>query len=80
MDLVRPREISRDACMELLRSHIQHNIWQMGSELYRQRTGIPQGSRVSSLLCSFFYSWLENDHLAWTRRRGTVSYLQRNTS
>jgi telomerase reverse transcriptase len=70
--------------MNLLRSHIQMNVWQVGvyghtslthqigDQYYRQKTGIPQGSKISSLLCSFFYSFMEAEHLAWTRRPGTV--------
>ncbi|BEJ01730.1 hypothetical protein CcaverHIS631_0604120 [Cutaneotrichosporon cavernicola] len=70
-DLLRPREVTRTECMDLLRSHVGNNIWQYGNKLYRQKVGIPQGSCLSSLLCSFFYSWLAGDYLGWTRRRGT---------
>jgi len=47
---------------------------QIGDQYFRQKTGIPQGSKISSLLCSFFYSLLEAEHLSWTRRPGTVSW------
>lgn len=72
VDLLRPRELTRAECMDLLRSHVENNLWQHGHKLYRQKVGIPQGSCLSSLLCSFFYSWLAADYLTWTRRRGTV--------
>lgn len=29
VDLVRRKHVSRDACMSLLRLHIQHNVWQV---------------------------------------------------
>lgn len=57
--------------MSLLRRHITDNVWQLGTEYHRQRTGIPQGSKISSLLCSFFYAAMENQHLAWTRQPGS---------
>lgn len=71
VDLGRNKEVTRADCMKILREHLKNNIWQIGNKYYRQKTGIPQGSKISSLLCSFFYSWLEKDHLAWTRRDGT---------
>ncbi|CAK9784445.1 unnamed protein product [Cutaneotrichosporon oleaginosum] len=70
-DLLRPRDVTRAEVMDLLRSHVKNNLWQYDGKLYRQKVGIPQGSCVSSLLCSFFYSWLASDYLSWTRRRGT---------
>lgn len=45
---------------------------QVGKQYFRQKTGIPQGSKVSTLLCTMFYSYLENEHLSWTRREGSV--------
>jgi len=58
--------------MNLLRIHIKENIWQVGDGLFRQKSGIPQGSRISSLLCSFFYAYMEREHLPWLGRPGTV--------
>lgn len=89
VDLVRRKHVSRDACMALLRTHIQHNVWQVGNPVpllpppwadrrkigdkaYRQKEGIPQGSKLSSLLCSFFYACLEKEHLAWVHQAGSV--------
>jgi len=37
---------------------------QIDKKLYRQREGIAQGSKVSTLLCSFFYGDLETRHLS----------------
>lgn len=41
--------------------------------MFRQKTGIPQGSKISSLLCSFFYAVLEKDHLGFVNEACTVS-------
>jgi telomerase reverse transcriptase len=37
---------------------------QIGNDYYQQVIGIPQGSVMSSLLCSFFYGDLERTHFA----------------
>ena len=52
---------------DLLEEHIQSNLVQIGSALYRQKTGIPQGSIVSSLLCSLFYAEMEEKVLGFVR-------------
>ncbi|KAI5122895.1 hypothetical protein M0805_007573 [Coniferiporia weirii] len=49
----------REDVMQLLEDHITSNIVKIGQDYYRQRVGIPQGSVLSSLLCSFFYGDLE---------------------
>ncbi|KAJ3038345.1 hypothetical protein HDV00_000766 [Rhizophlyctis rosea] len=53
----------RDAIMELLTNHICNNLVKMGKKYYRQIVGIPQGSVLSTLLCSFFYAHLEHTEL-----------------
>lgn len=70
--LVRRRQVTRQACMDLLRMHIKQNVWQVGNSYFRQKTGIPQGSKISSLLCSFFYAALEREHLSWASKPGSV--------
>ncbi|WVQ79296.1 hypothetical protein IAT38_001393 [Cryptococcus sp. DSM 104549] len=72
VDNANRQAVTRNRLMELLRTHIRNNIWQIGKKFYRQKTGIPQGSKVSSLLCSIFYSYLENEHLAFTRGEGSL--------
>lgn len=54
---------TRNALLSLLKEHVDHNVIQMGKKYYRQKTGIPQGSVVSSLLCNFFYAELEREVL-----------------
>lgn len=50
---------------ELLRDHVQNNVVKIGKKHYRQTEGIAQGSVLSSLLCSFFYSAFEQDQLSF---------------
>ncbi|THH05865.1 hypothetical protein EW145_g4492 [Phellinidium pouzarii] len=53
----------RDDIIQLLEDHITSNIVKIGQDYYRQRVGIPQGSVLSTLLCSFFYGDLERNAL-----------------
>ena len=55
----------RSAILELLEEHIESNLIKLGNRLYRQKEGIPQGSIVSSLLCSYFYGELEREMLGF---------------
>lgn len=51
--------------MRLLREHIERNLVKIGKRIYRQKTGIPQGSVLSTILCNFFYAELERDVLSF---------------
>ncbi|OWP01965.1 telomerase reverse transcriptase [Marssonina coronariae] len=53
--------------LSLLREHISHNLVKIGKKFYRQKSGIPQGSVVSSLLCNYFYADLESAHLGFLK-------------
>ena len=46
-----------------MEDHISNNIVKIDQDYYRQIIGIPQGSVLSSLLCSFFYGDLEKTSL-----------------
>ncbi|KAL0249996.1 hypothetical protein I308_103299 [Cryptococcus tetragattii IND107] len=72
VDMVRRHSVTTQECLNLLRSHIKDNTWKVGKQYFRQKTGIPQGSKVSTLLCTMFYSFLENEHLSWTRCKGSL--------
>jgi hypothetical protein len=50
---------TRDRIVQLLEEHITQNMVKIGGHYYRQRVGIPQGSILSTMLCSFFYGDLE---------------------
>lgn len=51
--------------LKLLQEHIQNNIVKIGKKYFRQASGIPQGSVLSSLLCNYFYADLEATHLSF---------------
>lgn len=68
VDAVVENRQTPEALLSLLSEHIQRNVVQIGKKYYRQKTGIPQGSIVSSLLCSFFYAELEREMLAFLDR------------
>ena len=56
---------TKDELMQLLREHVERNLVKIGKRFYRQKTGIPQGSVLSSILCNFFYAQLERDVLGF---------------
>ncbi|PPJ57194.1 hypothetical protein CBER1_07028 [Cercospora berteroae] len=60
-----PKHESRRAILALLQEHVQSNLIQIGQRLYRQKKGIPQGSIISSLLCSYFYADMEREVLGF---------------
>ncbi|GAA5841755.1 hypothetical protein JCM5353_007420 [Sporobolomyces roseus] len=66
-DQVRYDDVDKDKLMSLLKEHITTNLVKVNGRLYRQTDGIPQGSVLSSLLCSLFYGDMENTHLSFTR-------------
>lgn len=49
--------------LALLNEHITNNLVKIGKKYYRQKTGIPQGSVLSSFLANYFYTDLEIHHL-----------------
>lgn len=56
---------TKDDLMQLLREHVERNVVKIGKRFYRQKTGIPQGSVLSSILCNYFYAELERDVLGF---------------
>ena len=63
VDRVVQKSERRKAVLELLEEHVETNLIKLGNRFYRQKEGIPQGSIVSSLLCSYFYAELEREVL-----------------
>ncbi|KAJ5938172.1 hypothetical protein N7454_004514 [Penicillium verhagenii] len=53
--------------LSLLDQHVRNNLVKMGRKYFRQRSGIPQGSVLSNLLCNFFYGELERQVLGFLR-------------
>jgi telomerase reverse transcriptase len=56
---------------------MRNNLIKMGRDVYRQRSGISQGSIPSSLLCNIFYAELERTVLGYSQP--TESLLMRLT-
>ncbi|PIN23740.1 Telomerase catalytic subunit/reverse transcriptase TERT [Handroanthus impetiginosus] len=57
------RKTRKEELKLLLEEHITRNVVQLGNNFYLQRVGIPQGSVLSSLLCSFYYGDMERNVL-----------------
>jgi telomerase reverse transcriptase len=53
----------RNSIFKLLKQHIFHHTIKVGRKYYRQRVGIPQGSILSTLLCSLYYGYIESEKL-----------------
>ncbi|XP_024989026.1 telomerase reverse transcriptase [Cynara cardunculus var. scolymus] len=43
-----------------LQQHVKYNVLHIDKKFYLQNVGIPQGSILSSLLCSFYFGHMEN--------------------
>lgn len=56
---------SSASLLYLLAQHVTQNLVKVGKKYYRQKTGIPQGSVLSSFLCNYFYADLEIHHLGF---------------
>lgn len=50
---------------------------QIGSDFFKQKTGIPQGSKVSSLLCTLYYGHMERCRLSFLNKESSVGTLPR---
>ncbi|XAR63441.1 RNA-directed DNA polymerase [Bertholletia excelsa] len=55
------RNIRKEELFFYLNEHLKHNVLQLDKNFYLQNVGIPQGSVLSSLLCSFYYGHLETN-------------------
>lgn len=54
---------SRNSLFKLLQDHVGDSIVKVGKKHMKQVDGIPQGSVLSSLLCSYFYGAFEQSEL-----------------
>ncbi|GMP59811.1 hypothetical protein CsSME_00022940 [Camellia sinensis var. sinensis] len=55
------RKIRKEELYFNLNEHVKQNVLQLDKKYYLQHVGIPQGSVLSSLLCSFYYGHLETN-------------------
>ncbi|KAL3695661.1 hypothetical protein R1sor_009737 [Riccia sorocarpa] len=51
--------VRKEKILVLLEELLKRNIIKMGKQFYQQTVGIPQGSTISSILCSLFYGHFE---------------------
>lgn len=58
-------KVRRHTPCQIIKAHKLLLAFKIGKDYYRQRVGIPQGSVLSSLLCSFFYGDLERNVLSF---------------
>jgi telomerase reverse transcriptase len=58
--------------LELTTKHVKQNLVRIGKKYYRQKTGIPQGSVLSTTLCSYFYADLEANHLEFLTKEDSL--------
>ncbi|CAM6098970.1 unnamed protein product [Calypogeia fissa] len=75
--------VRREKVLAMLREHVKENIVQIGSHFYQQKVGIPQGSVLSSLLCSLFYGHFDVHSLLPVVQSPSTevsTYLQDTTS
>lgn len=52
--------VDREVILATIREHVTQNIIKVDGRYLRTKTGIPQGSVLSVLLCGLFYAHLEN--------------------
>ncbi|OAP62484.1 hypothetical protein AYL99_04689 [Fonsecaea erecta] len=63
---------NRDSLLELLESHVGDSMIKIGKKYMKQIDGIPQGSILSSLLCSYFYGAFERNELGFLMRESCL--------
>ncbi|EXJ79003.1 hypothetical protein A1O3_08504 [Capronia epimyces CBS 606.96] len=62
----------RRSLLQLLQEHVGNNIVKIGNNHFRQTSGIPQGSVLSSILCSYFYGAFEQSELSFLDSRSSL--------
>ncbi|CAG8527299.1 9743_t:CDS:10 [Diversispora eburnea] len=67
VDRVKETYIDKKDVLGLLEEHLKNNLIKIGNKFYKQAIGIPQGSVVSTLLCSFYYGAMEWNELPWVK-------------
>lgn len=58
----------------LLNEHIKNHLIKIGKKFYRQDTGIPQGSILSTILCDFYYTDMESKILSFMNRSDSACF------
>ncbi|KAJ9563465.1 hypothetical protein OSB04_008625 [Centaurea solstitialis] len=63
VDQGRSRTAKKEDLHFNLQQHVKYNVLRIDKKFYLQNVGIPQGSILSSLLCSFYFGHMENSKL-----------------
>ncbi|KAJ0494849.1 putative RNA-directed DNA polymerase [Helianthus annuus] len=63
LDQGRSRIAAKDDLHFNLQQHVKNNLLYIDQRFYQQNVGIPQGSILSSLLCSFYFGHMETTKL-----------------
>lgn len=63
LDLGRRQDTTAQEARETLDRHVRDSLVRIDGQVCRQVEGIPQGSKISSLLCTFFYNHFERHRL-----------------
>ncbi|KAL8265798.1 hypothetical protein R6Q59_003142 [Mikania micrantha] len=63
VDQGRSKKARKDDLHYNLEQHVKNNLLLIDDRFYQQNVGIPQGSILSSLLCSFYFGHMENNKL-----------------
>ncbi|CAO3683223.1 unnamed protein product [Umbelopsis ramanniana] len=53
--------------LELINEHVKSNVVKISGSYYKQTIGIPQGSCLSTILCSYFYGNMEQAELGFLK-------------
>ncbi|KAJ2228945.1 Telomerase reverse transcriptase [Coemansia sp. RSA 485] len=56
--------LSTDEMLNVVERATKQSVIRSSMGFFRQRTGIPQGSVLSTMLCNIYYAQMEHDHLA----------------
>ena len=66
------QDVTKHQAEKLLEEHLRGNIVKVGNKYHMQSQGIPQGSILSSLLCTFFYNDFERTRLRFLNPRTSL--------
>lgn len=65
-------EETRESILFILKEHLSNNLSIIDGKYYRQAVGIPQGSKLSSMLCDIVYDDFELESLSYDCRNSIL--------
>ena len=77
VSLIRKTVVTTKELVNILKAHLFGNVLVIGKQFYRQGQGISQGSKISSLLCSFYYGNMDSSKLRtfWMKPNFLVRFV-----